>query len=173
MDNGPMNSGFIGVPYSRSFPRMHPRTGRALRRRLGRRFVFLYGLYDLSGSCRYVGQTTNPYSRLMTHRTQGLMLEHGPMLMKVLRFAVPIEAPRIEKQIVFAYRKSGQCDLNKQDKFVVKNRAAAKPVLWVQKAHWFESASDAAEYFNCSRQTIINWIRGEHTPDAITLKLHG
>ena len=162
-------NGFIGLPYSGGNPRMHPRTGKTLRRSLKRRIVFIYGLFDLTG-CRYVGQTTNPRVRLTLHGTKkGLISKHGTMLMKVFRFTNPDNAPRLEKQIVFAYRKRGQCDLNKANAFRVNHRGYV-PVLWVERNHWFESTADAAEYFNCTVQTIINWIsNGKNAFDNIHL----
>lgn len=85
---------------------------------LRERKVFLYGLFDGS-RCRYVGQTCNPNKRLQNHvyKPSGKIFKHGPMKMKLLRSCSEKKASRLEHQIVFAYRRKGQCDLNFRDHF--------------------------------------------------------
>jgi len=82
------------------------------------RKIFLYGLFDGS-RCRYIGQTANPERRLNKHKfgPAGKIFKHGPMILVALRFCDERNASRLEKQIVMAYKRKGQCDLNESNQF--------------------------------------------------------
>ncbi len=162
-------NGFLGLAYQKCAPAVNPRTGKPLRRNQRKRAVFIYGLFDLSGSCRYVGQTTNPAARLYCHHFKARKRQTELLQMKVFRACVPEQSSQLEKQIFQAYRKRGQCDLNLKQHFTVTRGWTA--VLWVEKNRWFESICHAAEYFRCSTTTITNWSNGKNPPDNVTLQI--
>jgi hypothetical protein len=64
----------------------------------------IYGLFDSDGKCRYVGLTANPSKREQQHSGKQLSF-------RVLRVCW-VDGIRLEQQIIRAYIRKGQCDLN-------------------------------------------------------------
>jgi len=73
--------------------------------------IYIYGLFDLSGWCHYVGQTNNPHKRRKTH------FEHAAghfrcedWIFQIIRKTDCENANRLEFQIGMAYKKRGQAE---------------------------------------------------------------
>jgi len=65
----------------------------------------IYGLFDGTGKCRYVGLTDSPKQRKADHADKGLAF-------RTLRFCEKSDGSRLEGQVIRAYKRKGQCDLN-------------------------------------------------------------
>jgi len=70
---------------------------------------YIYGLFDHAGRCLYAGQTLEPMTRTWRHKQTRQF--HSA---RTLRKTTVRHASRIEAQIIAAYRKQGQCQLNRQ-----------------------------------------------------------
>lgn len=75
--------------------------------------TYIYGLY-IGKICVYVGQSMNYENREREHRKKKKFER-----MRVLRSCSPENAGRIEQQIIAAFKRKGQCALNKSK--AVKN----------------------------------------------------
>lgn len=74
----------------------------------------IYGLFDFSGRCRYVGQTRVVRNRKLRHREK-----YPELRFKVIRECQWVDRIRLERQIVMAYRKRGFCDLNSSNHYSI------------------------------------------------------
>lgn len=71
---------------------------------------WVYGLFDGSNKCQYVGLTCNPVARRANHRClKGRNLEF-----RIVRETDATNGPRIETQVIMAYQKRGLAQQNSQ-----------------------------------------------------------
>ena len=148
-------NGLPGAQKSSFVPGVNPPTGIWNRKMpgSGKGRIYLYGLYDDSGRCHYAGQTLNPRQRRSQHAKPDLIL-------RVLRRCrSTIDSTRIETQIIRAYKRRGQCKLNKKERGPSAKARWTNPVLWVEKNKAFGSPADAARYFRVCSWSILDWIK--------------
>ncbi len=73
----------------------------------------IYALRNqITGQVHYVGQTLYPLSRLKTHRRGKFKLVAEQCDLWILREAKRPRANQIERQIICAFRRRGECELN-------------------------------------------------------------
>lgn len=77
---------------------------------------YLYGLYTTHGKCRYAGIT----GRIKARHTPGSsFVKTHSLIVRVLRtFDTVNQARRVESQVILAYKRRNECDLNKRKVFV-------------------------------------------------------
>lgn len=130
--------------------------------------VSIYGLFNQIGKCVYVGQALEPQQRAMRHRkTKNFSYS------TVLRRCKIKEAGRIEQQVISAYKRRGECDLNKSSAVVcyktVSNLGSA---CWIPIENLYfnsrEQALKRGEYHCISLQEPFK--RYQYDPDTKTGK---
>ena len=108
-------------------PIVNHRTGRPLRKpnkpQLNK--AWIYGLFSPDSICHYVGETANPGFRRAghhAHRSRFWKLKVSCQ-MRILRTCEPQRANRIETQVIAAYKRKGQCQIN-QTPFLLSKKLA-------------------------------------------------
>lgn len=124
--------------------------------------VFIYGLFDLSGWCHYVGQTVNPYARSRRHLDcDTARFKDSGYSFKIIRSVECCNANRVERQIGLAYQRRGQAELSKTFiKSAIRENWAAKLIYIEGYALPFPSPRAAANAVGCSVNTIANNVGG-------------
>lgn len=122
--------------------------------------VALYGLFDPSGCCRYVGQSICPKQRLEDHNHFEKGIGRG-LSFTILAWVESDDADRTETNLITAYREKGQADLNKRLKGFSnsRNKNNSCVILWIETGRVFKGMNEAARFFQCSPQTIANAIK--------------
>lgn len=117
--------------------------------------VYLYGLYEQHKDgwvCHYVGQTLMPKCRRSAHSRE--------FTFRVLRRCKSGHSTRLETQIIQAYKRRGQCSLNKRKTGGPTAIGRwSNPVVWIEKMRVFRSPSEAARYFKVCPKSIRGWIK--------------
>lgn len=114
--------------------------------------VFLYGLFNSRGKCRYVGQTVDLAARARFHEhTTGLRF-------RVLRICRAKDSSRLESQIIKAYKARGLCQLNKRLKSPPSRSRPGTWLVWKETGMKFCSKGDAGRYFGVTIRSITNWM---------------
>jgi hypothetical protein len=133
--------------------------------------VWIYGLFNTHGVCRYVGQTKVPYLRSFAHRSQSSGPEKNALLFRVFRSCEVADANRLEVQIIRAFKRKCQCDLNKSFAPFNRNKHSRTPRIYSARFNRsFLSVVDAALFFDVSTTTIRNYAanRNNHNPDGLS-----
>lgn len=142
------------------------RTGALLqspRRRANRlSVIWLYGLFDHSRICHYVGQTRFPKQRAASHlhSLQGNdWRKKRELQFRVIRQCPMAKANRLEVQIIKGFKRREQCELNNSFLRFTQRKYPAR--FYSQTADkFFSSVAEAAAYFDCSTTTIWNHVKG-------------
>lgn len=123
--------------------------------------IYIYGLYDSSKICHYVGQTFNVPSREHNHlkgykaRFKSLKLK-----LRIIRKTDSENSSRLEKQIGNAYKRMGQATASKVFYRFKRNVQCNNPIYVEGYALPFASAGHVACFFGCSPVTVANNIGG-------------
>ncbi len=110
--------------------------------------VTIYGLFDLSGHCFYVGQTFDVYCRKHKHTK-----ERG-LIFRQLRTCEVRDASRIEIQVIKAYKRRGECEQNKHVRGSTTHLMAYKAFVCPELHLYFYNAQHAGQFFGWSDSTI-------------------
>ena len=125
--------------------------------------VWIYGLFDSSGLCHYVGQTNDPVSRWKTHCLDSkskFCAEKRTLQMRLIRHCQDSASARLETQIVSAYKRRSQCCMNAILPRPVGRTAG--PLIYSRKENrFFTGHLEAAKYFRYSVTSIISQLNGK------------
>ncbi len=124
--------------------------------------VFIYGIFNPSGSCAYVGSTCWPEARFRAHISKrGKFYRQSGMRLRVIRQTSLKNASRIERQIGMAYRKRGQAILSRS--WPIKSRKATRlsgnPIYIESFQEPFATSHLAAKSFGCDPCTIAKGLK--------------
>ena len=116
----------------------------------------IYGLFDLAGTCHYIGQTVDVAGRRRKHWAGNRQL-----LFKVLAQCEPVRADEVEIALIQKLKARGECGLNRS---LAKARVFAKKPLgdrlcWVETGRVFSGRLEAAQYFGVCRGTVANALK--------------
>lgn len=153
-------NGIQEKPRLRYAPIVNHRTGEPHRsRRKHQGQIWIYGLFNPDGICLYVGQTSYPEARLFGHCNPSTWNPlKADCQMRIIRACEPHKAPAIELQVMLAYKRQGQCVLNKNKH--VKAHRKDGPWIYVGSVDKvFPTPIQAANYLECSPTCLLNQIR--------------
>jgi hypothetical protein len=117
--------------------------------------TWIYGLFDSSGKCHYIGQTFNPERREKDHDWK-----YPALIMKTIRFCPTYSGARLETQIMTAYKKRGQASINIRKGHACRKRTD-KIIYCATQGVYFTSLDEAAGHFGCCALTIRNRIESK------------
>ena len=106
--------------------------------------IAIYALRDANG-VRYVGQTGDLKKRLLAHRCGPYKNILRNCEARVLRYTTKRNALRIESQVILAYFKRGQCELNIRH---------AESLICIETNRFFPTIIAAAKFFGCTTTTM-------------------
>lgn len=121
--------------------------------------VAVYGMF-LDSTCLYAGITWDTYTRNIQHRTpKGRFRDRPEVKIRVLRWTTEANAARIESQVIAAYKRRGQCAMNRSRKSAYCINATRRVVKCMETGLKWPSVAAAARHFKVSDYTISEYLK--------------
>lgn len=121
--------------------------------------IAVYGMF-LGSECLYAGVTWDTCTRNIQHRTRrGKFRERPDVKMRILRWTTEENAARIEAQVIAAYKKRGQCGMNKNRKSGYRINTIGRVVKCMETGLKWPSVTAAARHFKVTDYAISQCLK--------------